>query len=213
MMDAVAWVIAIPIAYLFGSISIGIIVGKLWRGVDVRSYGSGSSGASNVLRTLGRRAGASVLLLDIAKGALPVGVLRIVSDDPTIYAIAGLAVVVGHMFPAFARFKGGKGIATGLGALLVLSPIAGGVAALGFVIVGVTRYVSIGSLIGTTAGLATLLALILFDFHDLGYLWFDGPVFALITIRHSSNIGRLIRGEERRLAGQAAPRRTRPRET
>ncbi|MEX0761574.1 MAG: glycerol-3-phosphate 1-O-acyltransferase PlsY [Dehalococcoidia bacterium] len=211
MSEVFEWVVALFAAYLLGSLPTGVLVGKLWRGVDVRSYGSGSTGATNVLRTLGPRAAAMVLLLDGVKGAAAVLVAMALSDSPVLISLSGILAIIGHSWPVFARFKGGKGVATGLGALVVIAPIAAAVAAIGVMIVLVTRYVSLGSMVGAAAGMAAVVVLILLDRMEVAYLIFAITAFVLIEIRHSTNVLRLLKGTENKLAGIPRPRRFRNR--
>lgn len=212
--DILVAIVAIVIAYLVGAIPSGVIVGKLWRGVDIRSYGSGGSGATNVARTLGPRAGATVLASDVAKGVIITAITRyVISGDAWLVAAVGTMAVLGHMFPIYIRFKGGKGVATGFGALFVISPLAGVISLIGVAIAALSRYISIGSLIGTSFSLGSLAVLSVFELtvfgirHDLWYLLFAIPVGLLIAWSHQSNIDRLAKGDESRLESKPAPRR------
>lgn len=214
MADILVAIVAIVIAYLVGAIPSGVIVGKLWRGVDIRSYGSGGSGATNVARTLGPRAGATVLASDVAKGVIITAITRyVISGDAWLVAVVGTMAVLGHMFPIYIRFKGGKGVATGFGALFVISPLAGVISLIGVAIAALSRYISIGSLIGTSFSLGSLAVLSVFELtvfgirHDLWYLLFAIPVGLLIAWSHQSNIDRLAKGDESRLESKPAPRR------
>ncbi len=209
MSDPLVAIIVLVAAYFVGAIPSGVIVGRLWRGVDIRSYGSGGSGATNVTRTLGPRAGAAVLASDVAKGVIVTGIARLISDDAWVLAAAGTLAVLGHMFPVYVRFKGGKGVSTGLGALVVISPLAGAIALIGVAIALLSRYISVGSLIGTSLSLGALIIFSAFGFlgHDLWYLLFAIPVGLLIVWSHQSNIDRLAKGDESRLESKPAPRR------
>ena len=208
MNEYVAWAITLALAYLIGSTPSGVIVTRLWRGVDIRSYGSGSTGTTNVLRTLGPKAAVLVFVLDVAKGAAAVAVARLLDVPHLAVALAGALVVVGHMWPVFARFRGGKGVATGLGVLLFLWWPIGISSFLGAVIASATRFVSVGSLVGATTGVTFLAVLIVRGDVEVEYLAFSVPVCVLIYIRHAENIGRLIKGTERRLTFGAKPSRS-----
>ncbi|MCH7971834.1 MAG: glycerol-3-phosphate 1-O-acyltransferase PlsY [Chloroflexi bacterium] len=215
MSDPVAVIVVLAAAYFIGAIPSGVIIGRLWRGVDIRSYGSGGSGATNVARTLGPRAGAAVFASDFGKGIIVAVIARLVSPDAAwLVALAGTVAVLGHMFPVYIRFKGGKGVATGFGALVVISPFAGVVALIGVAIAALTRYVSLGSIMGSSLSLALLVVLSVFELtvlgirHDLWYLLFAIPVGLLIVWRHLSNIDRLAKGDESRLETKPTPRRT-----
>jgi glycerol-3-phosphate acyltransferase PlsY len=194
------------IGYVSGSLPFALWLGRAWRGIDVRTVGSGNLGATNVYRTLGPAVGVPVLLLDIAKGALPVWLVpglgiaaRFPGGAEWCGVTVGLAAILGHMFTFLAGFRGGKGVATTVGVLLALAPPA----FLAFVLVFLatlltTRFVSLGSILGA---LAFAIAL---PFTHAGGV--ASPTFllgmlvaALIVMRHRANIGRLLRGTESRL--------------
>ena len=208
MNEYLLWVITLALAYLIGSVPSGVLVTRLWRGVDIRSYGSGSTGTTNVLRTLGPKAAVLVFVLDVAKGAAGVAVAKLLDVDHLAVALAGVLVVVGHMWPVFARFRGGKGVATGLGVLLFLWPVVGVSSFAGAVIASATRYVSVGSLVGATTGMTFLAVLIVRDQVEIEYLAFAIPVVLLIYARHLENIVRLVKGKERRLSFGSKPSRS-----
>jgi glycerol-3-phosphate acyltransferase PlsY len=211
MNELLAWVLIAPGAYLIGSIPVGLIVSKLWSGVDPREHGSGSMGATNVLRSVGKKAAALVLALDFGKGVLVIGVsFLLVREAHLLHALTGTLAMVGHTWPIFAGFKGGKGIAAGWGALLLLSPIATAATLIGLAIALLTRYVSLGSIIGTSAGIGVLIVLAVIDAPvevlnaPIEYLAFAIPGLALILFSHRENMMRLRRGTENRLEINAA---------
>ena len=184
----------ISFAYLLGSIPTGYILGKL-SGVDVRQTGSGNVGATNVARAVGKWQGVVTLLADAAKGMIPVAIGLWLNLQPeAIAAIAG-AAFLGHLFPVFLKFRGGKGVATGLGALLVIAPLAT-FALLGVFVAVVlpTRLVSLSSIIA--AAMAPL-ALWIF-FQPPAIVLLGGFLAAMIIWRHRGNIQRLIAGTEPR---------------
>jgi len=190
-------------AYLLGSLSFSVIAVRTLRRVDLRTLGSGNAGATNVLRTAGRWPALVVLLLDLAKGYLPVRVARALELPAEAAAGAALAVVLGHVYPLFFGFRGGRGVAPGFGAFLALVPLAAGGGLLVFlVLVVTTRYVSLGSLAGAAA-VPPLAAL----FARAGWtpalpplaLALAGGCAALVILRHLANLRRLLAGEERRL--------------
>ncbi|MBI2773681.1 MAG: glycerol-3-phosphate 1-O-acyltransferase PlsY [Chloroflexi bacterium] len=194
-------------AYLIGSVSSGFIVGKIHRNVDLRSVGSGSTGATNTFRTLGPGAGLLVACLDILKGAIGVWLARIVipagSDlAPLADAIGAVGAVVGHCWPAFLERRGGRGVATGFGALLFVATPAWAGAVIAFVVaLAVTRIVSVGSLAsvgGALAGYVILSVLGIVGFHPatLAFIVVAGTI---IVWRHRPNIERLMRGAEPRV--------------
>jgi glycerol-3-phosphate acyltransferase PlsY len=196
----------VVLAYLLGSIPFGYLIVRLGGGGDVRGTGSGGTGATNVTRRAGKWAGVLTLLLDALKGAAAVLVARVaLGDGPGVswwVAAAALAVVAGHVFPVWLGFRGGKGVATGLGVFLVLAPLAVLCALFVFaVIVWATRYVSLGSI--TAAALIPfavwLLGLRATDENKLPLLTAATVGGALIIFMHRANIGRLMRGEENKL--------------
>lgn len=211
MNELLAWALIAPAAYLVGSIPIGVIVCKAWGGVDPREHGSRSMGATNVLRTVGKKAAALVLGLDFVKGVVVIGLsLLLVRDAHLLHAMAGTLVMIGHTWPVFAGFKGGKGIATGWGAILVLSPIAAAATLIGLAIALLTRYVSLGSMIGASLGVGALVVLAVADVPveilnaPQEYVAFALPAVALILFSHRENMMRLLRGTENRLDIDAA---------
>ena len=185
----------LAIAYLLGAIPFGYLLVKLKTGADVRSAGSGNIGATNVLRTTGRAAGVATLLLDIAKGYLAVWVAsRLTEQDPLWMGAAALAVMAGHAYPVFLKFKGGKAVASFVGAFLCITPVALGATLVVFVAAAAwTRYISMGSIIGA----ATFpLAVWLLQKPPLEVLVASGLAGAFIIYKHSSNIQRLREGSE-----------------
>jgi glycerol-3-phosphate acyltransferase PlsY len=182
-------------AYLLGAIPFGLILGKALSGVDVRRSGSGNIGATNVARSLGAGAGVATLLLDAAKGALAAWAGgRILGPEGA--ALAGLAATVGHVFPIYLGFRGGKGVATGLGAFAVVDPYAAVAAAVVFLVtVALSRRVSAGSLAGCVA---LPIALHLREAPMLSQIAGLACV-VLVLFRHRSNMSRLLAGTEPRI--------------
>lgn len=214
MSDLTIAIVILVVAYFVGAIPFGVIIGRIFRGVDIRSYGSGGSGATNVNRTLGPVAGGAVLAADVGKGLVVAALARwAVEGDAWLIAAAGTTAVLGHMFPVYIKFKGGKGVATGLGALAVISPIAAVIALSGVGIAAITRYVSLGSIIGSGLSLGLLIIFSIFELtilgweHDIWYLLFAIPVPIFIFWSHRSNVDRLAKGGESKLDSKATPRR------
>ena len=198
------YALLIPVAYILGSIPWGFLIGLAVKGVDIRQYGSGKIGTSNVLRTAGGKFAALALALDLSKGLLAVLMARLVADDPAVEVVAGLAALAGHNWSVFLAFKGGRGIATGLGGLLIMQPIAGAIAVAAFLPITLgTRILSLGSIVSNWTAFVALLVMALLDYTSPTYLWYVGIGCALITWQHRDNIQRIIRGTERRL-GQPA---------
>jgi glycerol-3-phosphate acyltransferase PlsY len=186
-------------AYLLGSIPFGLLLGKLFGAADVRTEGSGNIGATNVARVAGPLAGILTLLLDAAKGALAVVLAARLSDQSSTWMmIAGLCALVGHCYPIWLGFHGGKGVATAAGVFLVLSPLAFLAAAiLFFLVVLYWRFVSLGS-ISAAAAMPLLIYFFWAPHHAPPYAVTFGSLAAalLIVYKHDANIQRLVEGDE-----------------
>lgn len=194
MVDFVV-IVSCVLAFIFGSIPFGYVIGKL-KGVDVRQHGSGNIGATNVSRVLGKKYGALVLFLDALKGALPVLILKILGFPLEYQVLSGFFAILGHCFSPFLKFKGGKGVATGLGVFLVVSPKITLVAFFIFLLVFfLTRYVSLSSI---TAALSYPVIFKLFGKpSDFTSLLIFLTAFVVVG-KHYQNIIRLLKGEEKR---------------
>lgn len=181
-------------AYLIGNISPAYLLGRFAAKIDIREHGSGNAGTTNVLRVMGTKAGVFVLAADLVKGMFAVWIGRYVAGD-TLAVMAGLCVVVGHNWPVFLRFKGGKGVATSLGVGLMISPF-NALICLGIAIgvIVLTRYVSLASLTGIP--LWTLLVIVRND--NVQYAYLGLALTLLAIIKHRSNIRRLLKGTENR---------------
>ncbi len=184
------------IAYLVGSVSSAIVVSKLLRLQDPRDAGSGNPGATNVLRLSGKIPAALTLLGDVAKGTLPVVAVNAITQDPVSVAIAALAAFLGHLYPVYFRFAGGKGVATAIGAYLGLSlPVCLGVVGVWLTIALISRYSSLSSIL---AMLSAPFFVWYFGYDE----WIIGTaavIFVFIVSRHIANIKRLLAGEESRI--------------
>ncbi|MBF0153066.1 MAG: glycerol-3-phosphate 1-O-acyltransferase PlsY [Magnetococcales bacterium] len=189
-------VLVISGSYLLGAIPFGLLVARLSGAGDIRRQGSGNIGATNVLRTAGRTAGAIALLLDMAKGAVAVLIARILAGpDSMLVAGAALAVFLGHLFPVYLRFKGGKGVATGLGIFFVWTPLAGLLTAGAWLLgVWVSRISSMGALVAFA-----VLPLVLFFQHEAPPAYVAGILTALVYWRHRGNMRRILDGTEPRI--------------
>jgi glycerol-3-phosphate acyltransferase PlsY len=202
-------VVVLAIAYVLGSLPFSLWAGRLLRGIDLRSVGSGNLGATNVLRSLGWRAAAPVLALDIGKGAVAVVLARrlVGAASPVppdiVPLLAGVAAVAGHMWTPFAGFRGGKGVATAAGVFLSLAPLPTALsAALFALLTGVTRYVSLGS-VAAAAAFPVFLALVVPPSRTKVPLLIVGLlVVATIVWKHRENIRRLLKGTESRIGGR-----------
>ncbi len=195
-----ATLISIPVAaYLLGSIPFGLVLGKLFGASDVRKAGSGNIGATNVARVAGPIAGVLTLLLDAGKGALAVFLAaRLSEQSSTWMMIAGLCALVGHCFPIWLGFRGGKGVATAAGVFLMLSPLSFlGAAILFFLVVLYWRFVSLGS-ISAAAAMPLLIYFFWAPHHAPPYAVTFGSLAAalLIVYKHDANIQRMVQGDE-----------------
>lgn len=189
------------LGYLLGSIPTGVLVARLYGRVDLTQVGSRRTGATNVLRTLGKKAAALAFIGDFLKGSLAVALGGLLAPtDGRGMALAGIAAVLGHCYSPFIGFKGGRGVTTGLGSLLVLSPLAALAATLiGALAIALTRYVSLGSILGVLTGSLLLVALTLTRGGPAAHALFGIVIGVFIVAAHHDNIGRLLRGTERRL--------------
>ena len=192
--------VLVLIAYLAGSIPVGVLVARYAGGTDPRTIGSGRTGGTNALRALGPKWAVVVVAGDLLKGALPVVLARIVTGDPLVEVLCGAAAVAGAIWSVFAGFRSGRGVGTGVGTMLVIQPVAVLLAAPVFIVVILlTRYVSLGSLLGSAAMLpAMLLVLLVVPTTPLPYVIYSAVGAALIWMAHADNIDRLIHGRERK---------------
>lgn len=185
-------VLIVSVAYLLGSISSAVVVSKLMNLPDPRTSGSGNPGATNVLRVGGKRAGAITLVGDLLKGLIPVVLARTLGFPETITALTALAAFLGHLYPVYFGFKGGKGVATALGVLLGLSPAIGFIVASIWVLILVLfRYSSLSALTAIVLGL-----LYAWGEMPIDYFMVYGVITLIVLWRHRENIVRLFRGTE-----------------
>lgn len=198
-MSLAVFIIFVVIAYLLGSIPSGILVARALGGVDPRTIGSKNIGATNVSRSAGKRAGVITLLGDLLKGAIPTFIAFRLNHDPLFVSLVGIAAFAGHLFPIYLKFKGGKGVATACGVMLVICPLAILLSALVFfIIVGIKKYVSLASII--SAGM--LPVFLSFSPRGKDYVFMGVAISVLIIIKHKENIKRLIEGTENKIGGK-----------
>lgn len=209
------FILVIVIGYLLGSIPFGLIVSKRKAKIDIRDYGSGRIGGTNVLRTLGRKAFLMVAALDIAKGAMAVIVAGLIIGTDYIIignsgfgllsqVLAGLAAVIGHIWPVFLKFKGGRGVATFMGGLIALFPIAGLLGGEAVIIgAGLSGFASLGSIIGVVGVFTILIPLTIIYNLPIEYLGYAFMGTLIIVFVHRDNIKRLLSGNERKLNQKA----------
>jgi glycerol-3-phosphate acyltransferase PlsY len=190
----------VGLGYVLGSLPMGVIVARLSGGTDPRTVGSGRTGGTNVLRAMGPGRAVLVAALDVAKGALAIVIARIAGADESVQALAGLAAVLGAWKSVFLRFGGGRGVGTGVGGMLVVSPAIVLLCVPVFVIlVGATGYVSLGSLLGTAFGAVVAIAAVIAGWLDADWLLYILPGLAIVWLAHADNVRRLLNGTERKI--------------
>ena len=210
----IVYVIVAIIAYLIGSVNFSILISKKMAGFDLREKGSGNAGTTNVLRTVGKRAAALTLVLDIVKGIVAILVAVIFGlfakkyNSAILVEIAAIFVVIGHTFPLFFGFKGGKGVATSLGILLFINWKIGIICIVfGVFLIAITRMVSLGSISG--AVLFAVLTIFIRDGYivkyNMSFIVFGILLAAIVIINHRANLKRIIEGNENRLSFKKKP--------
>jgi len=198
-MIAVQFLGVIIIGYLLGAIPFGVIISKLVRGIDVREYGSGSMGMTNVMRTVGAKAGLIVLILDLLKGSAAVALAWAIFHSPNHDMVhwgqmaGGVAAVIGHSWPVYIGFRGGRGISTAFGAILVISWPIGLICLAAFLLmVAIFRYISLGSISGASALVIAMVVSYTCYSGPIAYLSFALVVAVIVIFRHRANIKRLL---------------------
>lgn len=201
------YILVVIVAYLLGSISFSVIISKKLAGFDVREKGSGNAGSTNVLRTVGKKGAILTLICDCLKGVIAVLIAYIVSktaqntDGALLVQLAGLAVVLGHTFPIFFNFKGGKGVATSLGVLLIINWQIGLICLVfALLLMALTRFVSLGSV--SAAILFPVLTIFIHTHYivDGSYIIFALLLGAFVVFNHRANVKRLLEGKENKLS-------------
>lgn len=186
-------VVLMIVAYILGSIPNALWIGKVFKGIDVREHGSKNTGSTNAARVLGAKLGILTLILDISKGAIPTLIATMLLDSSISVILVGICAILGHSFSIFMKFKGGKAVATTVGVFIVLVPGAILLAAVIFFLVfGITRYVSLSSMIGA---ISLPIWIVLF-YKNIPLTIFGIIIAILIIVRHKSNIQRLLNGTE-----------------
>lgn len=193
------YIVIVVVGYLIGSINLSIVLTKKVKGVDIRKEGSGNAGTTNTLRVLGKKYAAIVLLFDILKGVAVILIAMLISplvaDANLLISLGGLAVILGHNFPLYYNFKGGKGVATTLGIILIVTPSLGCICLVfGLIIIALTKMVSVGSI------LAAILYPILVLFLAKEYFIFALFVSLLLIFRHRKNIKKILEGNESKIS-------------
>lgn len=203
-----AYIVVSILAYLLGSISFSVIFGKKFAGIDVREHGSKNAGSTNTLRTAGKKAALLTLVCDVLKGVVAVligfvvGIMFQNIDKALLVQIAGICVVLGHVFPIFFKFKGGKGVATSLGVLLVMNWQVGLICLLfALIIMALTRMVSAGSILA--AVLFPILTIFIHEHYIVNegnYIIFGILLAAIVIVLHRGNIQRILAGKENKIS-------------
>lgn len=193
------YILIVVVGYLIGSINLSIVLTKKVKGIDIRKEGSGNAGTTNTLRVLGKKYAAIVLLFDILKGVAVILIAMLISplvaDANLLISLGGLAVILGHNFPLYYNFKGGKGVATTLGIILIVTPSLGCICLVfGLIIIALTKMVSVGSI------LAAILYPILVLFLAKEYFIFALFVSLLLIFRHRKNIKKILEGNESKIS-------------
>ena len=206
-MTALEYIGVIILCYLIGAIPFGVIVGKITRGIDVRQYGSGSMGMTNVLRIVGARAGAIVFAADMGKGAGAAALAGFLLTSPAVewgQVAGGAAAIVGHCWPVYVRFRGGRGINTGFGAIILMAwPVALFILAAFLITLILFRYVSLSSMVASLTVLVALIPLVALDEEPFAYLIFGLVAVPIVIFRHRGNIQRLLAGREPKIGEKA----------
>ena len=195
------WVIAGVVGYLLGSIPTGLWIGKWRGGEDIRATGSGRTGATNTFRALGIRWSVTVLVLDALKGGIPILIVMLIWDSPTGEVVGGLAAVIGHQFPLYAGFRGGRGAATALGGMIAIMPM-GALFALGTAIPILLkiRVMSLATLTGATSAAIGISLLAAFGQAPDAYIAYAVGTWVLVFVGHKDNVERIAAGTERVLS-------------
>jgi glycerol-3-phosphate acyltransferase PlsY len=198
-------VLALILSYLAGSISSAVWAGRIFHGIDIREHGSGNAGATNTIRVLGWKTGVPVLIFDLAKGWLAASLPLFLNAAPegsqqmtALQIVCGITAITGHLFPVFAGFRGGKGVATTFGVLLALHPLLTlSCAGIFLVVLLVSNYVSLSSMIAGV--MFPVLLMTVFQTPSLLLKIFSVVIAIALVVTHRKNIGRLVRGEEKKL--------------
>jgi len=195
------WILGL--AYLLGSIPVGWLIANIFYHKDIRQEGSGNIGATNALRIFGTKIGILVLLLDMLKGIIAVLIAKqVIPGAHPLVSIAGLVAILGHIFPVWLKFRGGKGVATAAGVFAALAPLGLLIGLLSFILVlWRTRYVSLGSIIAAMVfGVSTFWMELSKPMPDVALMILVGFIVTMIILKHKSNIQRLLRGEENKIS-------------
>ncbi len=202
--DVATGVAIIVTGYLLGAVPVGLLVARWQRGIDIRRYGSGSTGATNVLRALGWKASAVVFAGDLVKAMAPVLLARVLTGSAWIESSAGVAAVMGHCWPVYTEWKGGRGATSSLGGLFIIQPfVAVACALVAATGIAATRFASVGSLVGAAFGGIVMAVLVATGLAPLGDVVYVIGAPSIVFVRHYDNLRRLLAGTERRVGDHA----------
>jgi acyl phosphate:glycerol-3-phosphate acyltransferase len=192
-------ILLLAMGYLSGSLPMGVIVARATGGTDPRTVGSGRTGGTNMLRAGGWGRAIAVAVLDLSKGLVPILIARVAGASVEVQALTGLAAVLGSWKSVFLGFHGGRGVATGVGGMIAIAPWIIPLALPAFIlIIWVTRYVSLGSILGTAFGMVIVILAVIGGWLDPGWLLYVIPGEAIVWYAHRDNIARLLAGTERK---------------
>jgi len=196
----ISYIIIIIICYLIGSVQNGILLGKIFYKLDIRNFGSKSTGATNINRVLGIKPGVVVLILDILKGLIPIFIIKLIFDEEIIHILSSCFIVIGHCFPIYHRFKGGKGVATGFGSVIIHIPLISIALIPSLPIIYLTKYVSLGSVLGSLISMLLIFYLAIFsDIISYNFLYIGIVIPSIIIFKHRQNIIRIINNTENKI--------------
>lgn len=195
----IEFIITLFICYLIGSIQNGILLSKIFYKLDIRNFGSKSTGATNVNRILGVKPGLIVLILDIFKGLIPILIIKALIDDELIAILSSCSIVIGHCFPIYHKFKGGKGVATGFGSVIFHLPFIIIVLIPSLPIIYISRYVSLGSVIGSVLSVILILSMVITNNISVDFLYIGLIIPSIILLKHRQNIIRLLNKTESKI--------------
>jgi glycerol-3-phosphate acyltransferase PlsY len=196
--------LAIVISYFIGALPFGFILGKIVHGVDVRAYGSGRTGMTNVLRSAGVKVAIVVLALDVSKGVFAVVVARMLTDSDAVEVASAITTIIGHNWSIFLRFTGGRGTATGFGGLILMAYPANIIAVVvALPVIAISRYVSLGSIIGTSVAAISTVVLAMTGYVSPVYSTYPLIGGFIIVVQHRQNIQRLWNGNELKIGRKA----------
>lgn len=200
MSEYITILILAIICYLLGSIQSGILLGKIFYKLDIRKFGSKSTGATNVNRVLGVKPGIIVLIIDIFKGFIPILIIKLFFDDNLLGIIGSCSIVIGHCYPLFHKFRGGKGVAAGFGCVIIHIPVIALVLLISLPIIIFTKFVSLGAIIGAFLSIILIFFLVIISLLENEYLILGFIIPSIIIIKHYPNFIRLINKTETKIS-------------